>query len=119
MISGSIDYQKLIILVDKMDSSELLTNIICIKTKDIFVKGKKMESIFSLLPKNAQYYFCAPSIPRALAVEELVKIAENHKLNTRAFSSPAIALEAAKQAAKSTDLVYVGGSTFVVAENLS
>ena len=84
-----------------------------------FVKGKKMEHIFSLLPKNAQYYFCAPSIPRALAVEELVKIAENHKLNTRAFSSPAIALEAAKQAAKSTDLVYVGGSTFVVAEILS
>lgn len=84
-----------------------------------FVKGKKMEPIFSLLPKNAQYYFCAPSIPRALAVEELVRIAENHKLNTRAYSSPAIALEAAKQAAKSTDLVYVGGSTFVVAEILS
>lgn len=84
-----------------------------------FVKGKKMESIFSLLPKNAHYYFCAPSIPRALAIEELIKIAENHGLNAMVFSSPASALEVAKQAAKSQDLIYIGGSTFVVAEILS
>ena len=83
-----------------------------------FVKGKKMEAIFSLLPKNAHYYFCAPSIPRALAVEEVIIIAENYGLNARAFPSPTNALEMAKQVAKSKDFVYVGGSTFVVAEIL-
>ncbi len=84
-----------------------------------FVKGKKMEAIFSLLPKNAHYYFCAPSIPRALAVEEVIVIAENHGLNARAFPSPANALEMARQVAKPKDFIYVGGSTFVVAEILS
>ena len=84
-----------------------------------FVKGKKMEIIFSLLPKNAHYYFCAPSIPRALAVEEVIVIAENHGLNAKAFHSPENALEMAKQVAKSRDFIYVGGSTFVVAEILS
>ena len=84
-----------------------------------FVKGKKMEAIFSLLPKNAHYYFCAPSIPRALAVEEVIVIAENHGLNARAFPSPANALEMVKQVAKPKDFIYVGGSTFVVAEILS
>lgn len=84
-----------------------------------FVKGKKMEIIFSLLPKNAHYYFCAPSIPRALAVEEVIVIAENHGLNAKAFPSPANALEMAKKVAKSRDFIYIGGSTFVVAEILS
>ncbi|MCH1418650.1 MAG: bifunctional folylpolyglutamate synthase/dihydrofolate synthase [Flavobacteriaceae bacterium] len=84
-----------------------------------FVKGKKMEAIFSLLPKNAHYYFCAPSIPRALAVEEVIIIAENHGLNARAFPSPANALEMARQVAKPKDFIYAGGSTFVVAEILS
>ena len=84
-----------------------------------FVKGKQMDAIFSMLPKNAQYYFCAPSISRALAVEEVIKIAENHKLNALPFSSPQEALEAAKQEAKLEDFIYVGGSTFVVAEILS
>ena len=84
-----------------------------------FVKGKQMDTISSMLPKNAQYYFCAPSIARALAVSEVIKIAENHKLNALSFSSPQQALAAAKQAAKKEDLIYVGGSTFVVAEILS
>ena len=84
-----------------------------------FVKGKQMDAIFSMLPKNAQYYFCAPSISRALAVEEVIKIAENHKLNALSFSSPQEALATAKQAAKLEDFIYVGGSTFVVAEILS
>ena len=84
-----------------------------------FVKGKQMDAIFSQLPKNAQYYFCAPSISRALAVAEVVKIAENHGLNALPFPSPKQAFESAKQTAKPSDLIYVGGSTFVVAEILS
>ena len=78
-----------------------------------------MDAIFSQLPKNAQYYFCAPSISRALAVAEVVKIAENHGLNALPFPSPKQAFESAKQTAKPSDLIYVGGSTFVVAEILS
>jgi dihydrofolate synthase/folylpolyglutamate synthase len=84
-----------------------------------FVKGKQLDTIFSMLPINAQYYFCAPSIERALAVSEVIEVAEKYKLNTRIFTTPEQALQAAKRSAKSMDLIYVGGSTFVVAEILS
>jgi dihydrofolate synthase/folylpolyglutamate synthase len=49
----------------------------------------------------------------------VIIIAKNHGLNARAFPSPANAIEMAKQVAKSKDFIYVGGSTFVVAEILS
>jgi len=84
-----------------------------------FVKGKQLDTIFSMLPINAQYYFCAPSIERALAVSEVIEVAEKYKLNTRIFTTPEQALQAAKRSATSMDLIYVGGSTFVVAEILS
>ncbi len=83
-----------------------------------FVAGKDMAEIFSSLPKTAYYYFCSPAIARALAVEEIVEIAENHRLNARFYPSTQAALDAAKSVAKSNDLIYVGGSTFVVAEIL-
>ena len=54
-----------------------------------------------------------------MCIRDRIVIAENHGLNARVFSSPASALEVAKQAAKSQDLIYIGGSTFVVAEILS
>lgn len=83
-----------------------------------FVKGKQIETILSLLPKNARYYFCAPSIPRALAIDEVIKIAKQNSLNMSAFSSSVHAFKAARKAAKLEDFIYVGGSTFVVAEIL-
>jgi dihydrofolate synthase/folylpolyglutamate synthase len=52
-------------------------------------------------------------------VSEVIEVAEKYKLNTRIFTTPEQALQAAKRSAKSMDLIYVGGSTFVVAEILS
>lgn len=80
------------------------------------VNDKSIESILKLLPGNAQYYFCKPAIPRGLDAAILVKEAQRFGLTGAVFSSVQQALEAAKSAAASNDLIVVGGSTFVVAE---
>jgi dihydrofolate synthase/folylpolyglutamate synthase len=69
-----------------------------------------------LFPKNAQYYFCKPSIPRGLDVKELVKLANFHGLYGEAFTSVQEAFNAALLKADEKDFIFVGGSTFVVAE---
>lgn len=83
-----------------------------------FVEGKTMETIFSLLPKEAHYYFCAPSLPRAMAVEKLKQIAAQYPLEARYYTTSKEAYRAAKTVAGKDDIIYVGGSTFVVAEIL-
>jgi dihydrofolate synthase / folylpolyglutamate synthase len=80
------------------------------------VNDKSIESILKLLPGNAQYYFCKPAIPRGLDAAILAKEAQRLGLTGAVFSSVQHALETAKSAAASNDLIVVGGSTFVVAE---
>lgn len=77
---------------------------------------KNISSILSLLPRNASYYFCAAQIPRALNVAELAQKASEAGLSGVAYSSVNQALEAARNAAHEDDLIFVGGSVFVVAE---
>ncbi|MGB1449996.1 MAG: bifunctional folylpolyglutamate synthase/dihydrofolate synthase [Flavobacteriaceae bacterium] len=84
-----------------------------------FVEGKKLEAIFALLPKDGHYYFCAPAIPRAMSIEKVKRIAENHGLNAQFYSTSNAAYHAARENAQAEDILYVGGSTFVVAEILS
>lgn len=81
-----------------------------------FVNDKNVSAIFQLFPKDAQYYLCQANIARALPVEELSKVSENAGVTFTSFKTVGLALEAAKKSATSTDLIYVGGSTFVVAE---
>jgi dihydrofolate synthase/folylpolyglutamate synthase len=69
-----------------------------------------------LFPREATYYFCAPDIPRGLDVSQLKEAANRHGLQGEAFSSVQLALDAARKNASADDLIYVGGSTFVVAE---
>ena len=83
-----------------------------------FVKGKKLEDIFSMLPKDAIYYFCTPSINRAEQLSVLEYLAEKHKLHSKTFSTIIQAYESAVENAKKKDFIFVGGSTFVVAEIL-
>ena len=83
-----------------------------------FVKGKNIAAILSLLPKQAHFYFCQPEIPRALPIEEIVPIAQSLNLSYALFSSLNEAVVSAKRNAQTDDLVYIGGSTFVVAEVL-
>lgn len=80
------------------------------------VADKNINGMLSLLPQNAIYYFTQASIPRALNHLELQKQAITHGLKGDAFPTVLEALAAAKLAAKPDDLIFVGGSTFVVAE---
>jgi dihydrofolate synthase/folylpolyglutamate synthase len=82
------------------------------------VQDKDITTILDLLPKSATYYFCKANIPRAMEAEELKNIAAQKKLNGKFFTSVKEALDAAKMAANANDLVFVGGSTFTVAEVL-
>jgi len=80
------------------------------------VNDKNIDSIFQILPKNAIYYFCKADIPRGLNQEELKNIAFKYGLSGKSFSSVRKAFETATNNAGINDLVFVGGSTFVVAE---
>lgn len=80
------------------------------------VKDKDITAILRLLPKTAVYYFCKADIPRGLAVEDLRRQAAAAGLLGKAYSSVKNALRAAKRAAAKEDLIFVGGSIFVVAE---
>ncbi|MET6989760.1 bifunctional folylpolyglutamate synthase/dihydrofolate synthase [Sediminicola arcticus] len=81
-----------------------------------FVKEKNLEAILPLFPKEASYYFCAPQIERKLDEWVLKEKASEFGLVGEVYNSVNEALVAAKQIAKSSDLIYVGGSNFVVAE---
>lgn len=83
------------------------------------VREKDVNKIFSLLPKDAHYYFVKPDLPRGLETEALIDAAAIYELKGRAYESVEQGLLAAFYNAGVDDLVYVGGSTFVVAEALT
>jgi len=80
------------------------------------VNDKDLQSILSLLPKKAKYYFCKPNIPRGLGAKELEQEAIRQGLEGAVYTSVANAYNQALKNADSGDLIYIGGSTFVVAE---
>lgn len=80
------------------------------------VNDKSIINILELLPKRAYYYFCEANIPRALNVEELYKQAKEVGLKGLKIKNVKEALNKAKSLANKDDVVFVGGSTFVVAE---
>lgn len=82
------------------------------------VNDKSIDNVVALLPKDASYYLCQAKIPRALDVDLLYKIFKKFNLNAQKFDSVHSALKTAQQNCESSDLVFVGGSTFVVAEVL-
>lgn len=80
------------------------------------VKDKDINKILALLPVDATYYFCKADIPRGLDEKELQAQASTHNLHGHTYASVSEALQAAKQAALQDDMIFIGGSTFVVAE---
>ncbi|MEI6275822.1 MAG: bifunctional folylpolyglutamate synthase/dihydrofolate synthase, partial [Prolixibacteraceae bacterium] len=82
------------------------------------VSDKDIAGVLSLLPKDAVYYFTKASIPRALGEHQLMQMAHFFGLNGAAFEDVFSALSEAKMYADKDDLIFVGGSTFVVAEVL-
>lgn len=83
-----------------------------------FVQEKDLNTLLPLFPKTATYYFARPKIPRGLEVIELQQTAAEHGLVGEAYTSVSAAYKAALQHSAATDLVFVGGSTFTVAEVL-
>ena len=80
------------------------------------VNDKSIDKVLDLLPKNAKYYFCQADIPRALDVEELFELAFVKGLIGKKYDSVGEAFNFAREQAEKEDVVFVGGSTFVVAE---
>ena len=82
------------------------------------VGDKDVSAILELLPKDANYIFCQPNIPRALSVNDLFNKAAQYSLKGQKIQNPLDALVEARKQAQQNDLIFVGGSTFVVAEIL-
>ncbi|WP_144669277.1 bifunctional folylpolyglutamate synthase/dihydrofolate synthase [Dokdonia sp. Hel_I_53] len=80
------------------------------------VSDKDLNTILPLFPTYANYYFCKPAVPRGMDVHILQKAAQDHLLTGESYLSVHDALEAAKESAGTKDLIFIGGSTFVVAE---
>ncbi|MGV9004907.1 bifunctional folylpolyglutamate synthase/dihydrofolate synthase [Flavobacterium sp.] len=81
-----------------------------------FVNDKNIDAILSVLPKKAKYYFCKPNNFRGLEQEILQSKAAVFGLNGNLYNSVTQAYLAAVSVATDTDFIYIGGSTFVVAE---
>lgn len=82
------------------------------------VSDKNLSEILPMFPQKAKYYFCKPNIPRGLSASELLEEASVFSLKGEMFSSVNQAFEKSKVNASKEDVIYVGGSTFVVAEIL-
>lgn len=80
------------------------------------VNDKNLDAILPLFPKKAIYYFCKPNIPRGLGAQQLQKEAGAFGLLGLTYTSVNHALLSAQDAANQDDLIFIGGSTFVVAE---
>lgn len=80
------------------------------------VKDKDVTKILNMLPKDARYYFCEASIPRAMPVQVLYEKATAAGLSGVMITDVNEALAAARKSSQSDDLILIGGSTFVVAE---
>lgn len=84
-----------------------------------FVNDKDVEAIMQLMPPNASYFFATPSVKRGRAAEETASIATAHGLHGSCFGSVKEAYDSACTAPCHFDTVFVGGSTFVVADLLT
>ncbi len=80
------------------------------------VNDKDLDEIINLFPKEAAYYFCKPNIPRGLDTVVLKKKFEAAGRKGIIYDSVVEALKSAEKSASKRDVIYVGGSTFVVAE---
>ena len=79
---------------------------------------KDVENLMTLLPKDAIYYLCAAAVPRALNVSVLSFYFGNHNYIFTSHESVKHAYDAALNCAKSDDVIFIGGSLFVVSEIL-
>ena len=100
---------------------EVLKNIASVDYQQLhfvigMVNDKDITKVLAMLPTDAIYYFCKPDIPRGLDAESMQQQAASFGLQGSTYPSVKSALSAAQANATDQDLVFAGGSTFVVAE---
>lgn len=83
------------------------------------VNDKDIDGVVSMLPKHARYYFTQASVKRALGADMMKEIGSSHQLEGESYPCVRKAFEAAKAKAGKDDLIFVGGSTFIVADFMS
>ena len=83
-----------------------------------FVNDKDLFSVLPLFPKEAVYYFTKASVPRALDENILKTKAEEYRLHGKSYPDVKSAVAAARTDASATDMIFIGGSTFIVADAL-
>ena len=100
--------------------SEQLKRVDCHSKRIVFgmVNDKDIDGVLELLPKDAVYYFTKANTKRALSEIELQKMAIRHGLVGNTYPTVKQAYEEAKQSASQADLIFVGGSSYVVADFL-
>lgn len=81
-----------------------------------FSQGKDIHKMISLFPQNGSFYIAKPKVPRGLDEHLVLEVLVASQRIGKAYSSVKKALQAAKKIAKKEDLIFVGGSSFVVAE---
>lgn len=101
--------------------SVLMTQLLSIPHNRLFfviggVRDKKWDDILPLLPRHAEFYITQPTIPRAIEAKELAVFFDKCGLNYAIVPDVNQALEKCRELATANDLIFVGGSTFVVAE---
>lgn len=82
------------------------------------VNDKDICGVLEMLPKEAVYYFTQASVKRALPAEELQTLAESYQLHGACYPSVSEALETARKESSEQDFIFVGGSSFIVADLL-
>lgn len=100
--------------------AEVIQQIQQVKYKQLrlvlgFVNDKDVSSILEFFPKDAVYYFCEPDVPRKLPIDELQKVVAKD-LTASYQKTVSEAIKKANEDASIDDFIYIGGSTFVVAE---
>lgn len=83
-----------------------------------FVNDKKIDEVLKILPKNAQYYFVKPSINRGRSPKEYENLLISAKIDFQIFETVDAGFQAAKIKCKPEEMIFVGGSNFVVGEFL-
>ena len=83
-----------------------------------FVNDKKIDDVLKILPQNAQYYFVKPSISRGRSPKEYENLLISAKIDFQIFETVDAGFQAAKIKCKPQEMIFVGGSNFVVGEFL-
>ncbi|MCY4779915.1 bifunctional folylpolyglutamate synthase/dihydrofolate synthase [Sphingobacterium sp. UT-1RO-CII-1] len=102
---------------------EVVENLASISYKQLHIvlgamRDKDLSHMLPLLPSSGMYYFCSPSMPRAMPAKELKAAAERYGLKGVDYGDVGEAISAAKAAYSEQDMIFIGGSNFVVAEAL-